>query len=552
MLKKNYKPRVLLILLGFLSLYSIITARLYLIQIHKKDFFKVLAKQQYNIEIVQQPPRALIYDKQNRPQALNKQALSTFIIPHQLEEKEKTEKILKKYFSKTYKKLKKHPEKHFLWLERKLSTQRIKFIKNLDSKDIHFLKEPERFYPFKELAQVIGFTDVDNIGIAGIELQFNNQLSGKPTKLKLQKDARSGIFYFEKEITQKGSDGELVTLTLDSKLQFLAYEELKNTVKEFQALSGSVLIMEPDSGKILVMCNYPSFNPNKKDIENLELTKNRIVTDVYELGSVIKIFSALAALEEEAVTPDEEIDCEGKFTYIDGFRVEDWKEMCNLTENKSNIVPFHEIVRYSGNIGMAKVLKRIDEKFYKHLIELGFGKKTNIRFPGERTGFVNPPSNWSRSSIIALSFGYEIMATLLQLGRALCVISNGGYQIQPKLVSSPLPLKNTIKKKIYSTKTIDKIKKILEVIGKKYTDFEGYRVMGKTGTARSVKDGQYSKKHHVYSFGGMIEKDDYKRVIVTFINEPKNPNLWASQVTAPLFAKVAEKLIIHDLKKIGN
>ena len=548
MFKKTYKSRVIIILLVFLGLYAIIIARLYLIQIHKKDFFKILANQQYDIEIVQQTPRALIYDKHNIPLALNKESFSAFIIPHQLEEKEKTKKIFKTHFPKIYKKLKKYPEKHFLWLERNLNKSKLEFIKSLNSKDIHLLKEPERFYPFKELAQVIGFTNIDNMGIAGIELQFNDRLSGKPTKLKLQKDARSGVFYFEKEITKKGKEGESVNLTIDSKLQFLVYEELKNTVKQFKALSGSVLILEPQTGQILVMCNYPSFNPNKKPIENFDITKNKVVTESYELGSVIKIFSALAALQEGVVTPDEEIDCEGKSAYIDGFKVENWRAIHDIVKGKSDIVPFHEVVRYSSNVGIAKVTKELNEKFYTYLESLGFGNKTNIRFPGERSGFVNPPSNWSRSSIIAMSFGYEIMATLLQLGRALCVISNNGYQIQPQLVSNPLRTKNTIKKKIFSSKTIKEIKDILEVIGDKYTNFPGYKVMGKTGTARSVKDGKYSKKHHVYSFGGMVEKNNYKRVIVTFINEPGNPNLWASQVTAPLFAKVVEKTIIYDLK----
>jgi len=540
MIKKNYKSRVLLVLIVFLGLYLIVISRLYLIQVHKKGFFKTLAKQQYNIEIKQQPSRALIYDRKKIPLALNKDTTSAFILPHKFNDAKRTKKLLKIYFPRIYKKLKKEPEKHFIWLERRLTPERFEKIKNLNSQDIHLIKEPERFYPFKELAHVIGFTDIDNVGIAGIELQFDQLLTGQPTLLKLEKDARSGIFYFEKEIKEKGKKGQPIHLTLDSKLQFLVYEELKETIKKFQAISGSVLIINPDDGQIIVMCNYPTFDPNSSKIANLEVTKNKIVTECYELGSVIKIFSALAALGEEVVTPDEQIDCQGKFAYIDGFRVENWKAV--------DVLPFHEVIRYSSNVGIAKVIKRIGPKFYTHLEGLGFGNKTNIRFPGERSGFVNPPENWSRPSLLVMSFGYEIMATILQLARALCVIANGGYQIQPILVQRPIPLKNTIKKKIYKDKSIEDIKNILQVIGARYADFPGYRVMGKTGTARSIINGKYSKELHVYSFGGIVEKDDYKRVIVTFVNQPKNPNLWASQVTAPLFTRVAERMIIHDLE----
>ncbi len=542
MIKKNYKPRVCAVLVVFFLLFSIIFVRLYLIQIYRKDFFNFLAKQQYAVELKINPYRAKILDKYDIPLALNKDVMSAFILPKQLNEKSKIESFLKKNYKEVYKRITKNKNNQFLWLERKLLPNKYEDLKKTELKDIHFISEAERFYPYSTVSTVVGFTDIDTTGIAGTELQFNSRLAGVPTILKIKQDARSEHFYFEKEIVQKGEKGLPVKLTIDSTLQFLAYEELKKTVKEFQAESGSVLIMNPENGKILCMANYPDFDPNKGKIKNLENTKNKIVTECYELGSVVKVFSALAALEEGVVTLDEEIDCEGKFAYIDKFRVENWKSV--------DVLSFTDVIRRSSNVGIAKVVKRLGPKFYTHLNRLGFGHKTGIQFPGERAGFVNPPNRWSRSSLTVMSFGYEVMATILQIAKAFCIISNGGYDINPVLVRNPAKRHSFFRKKIYHDKTIREVKNILQTIGKQYAqDLIGYRVMGKTGTARCVKNGKYSKKDHLYSFAGIIEKDKYKRVIVTFVNKSKRAGLWASQVTAPLFNRVAQRMIIHDLTK---
>jgi len=292
------------------------------------------------------------------------------------------------------------------------------------------------------------------------------------------------------------------------------------------------------------VASYPTFDPNSVRTVDIEATKHVAITECFELGSVIKVFAALAALQEGVVTPDEQIDCEGKATYIDGFRVENWKSLGPETHS------FSEVVAQSNNVGIAKVAKRLGPRLYYHLRRLGFGDKTGIRFPGERSGFVNPPHNWSRSSIIVLSFGYEIMATLLQLGKAFSIIANGGCDVQPTLVLKPERKKRIMPlKKLYDTQIIDQIKEILELQGwlKDRYSIKGYRIFGKTGTARSVKDGIYSNKDHVYTYAAIIEKGNYRRVIITFIKEPKETHLWATQITTPLFHKVAEKMVVYDI-----
>jgi cell division protein FtsI (penicillin-binding protein 3) len=519
LVRKNYKPKLLILLFLFLPLYIILFFRLFLIQIYQRDFFKLLAKQQYVTEITTQPPRALIYDRMGAPFTLNRERLSAFILPRRLHEPKRTKKLLKDDFPKVYRNLLKDKRRRFFWLDRHLSEERLLEIKNYKSPDIYFLAEPERFYPFSTVAHVIGFTDIDNVGIAGIEFQFNKRIGGTPTTFILEKDARSNYFYFRKDIKKQGELGKSVTLTIDKNLQFFAYEELKKSVEKHEAKGGAALIIDPESGHVLAMASNPGFNPNESRKVDMERTKNIPITECFELGSVIKVFAALAALEERVVTPDEEIDCEGKATYIDGFRVENWKSLGSGTH------PFWQVVARSNNVGIAKVAKRLGPKLYHHLRQLGFGYSTGISFPGERSGFVNPPRNWSRSSLIVLSFGYEIMATLLQLAKAVSVIANDGHNVQPVLVLDPEKKKKSlVKEELYRKEIIDQIKDILEIkdwVKDKYS-IDGYRIMGKTGTARSVKDGVYSSTDHVYTYAGIIEKKDvsrgsYKRVIITFI-----------------------------------
>lgn len=513
-------------------------------QVHQSKFFKLLATQQYVTEIKTMPPRAHIYDRNGESLAINTERFSAFILPKKLSEPEKFKEFLRVHYPDVHEKMLKEPHRSFMWLERHLISNKFEELKEMNLCDIHFLSEPKRFYPFNSLAHVIGFTDVDNIGIAGIELQFNERIGGVPSIFVLEKDARSGCFYFKRDVKEEGLEGEPVTLTIDKNIQFLAYEELEKTVQEHGASGGAVLIINPEDGAILAMANYPSFDPNNKNIENLDVTKNIIASECFEVGSIMKSFTGLAALEEEVVDIDEEIDCEGKLTHIDGFKVENWK---SLGEGKH---PFWEIVSKSNNVGMAKVAKRLGSKLYYHFLRLGFGAKTGVRFPGERSGFVNPPHNWSRSSIIVMSFGYEVMVTLLQLGKAFSIVANDGKNMKPFLIKRPRKKASIIgEQQLYREEVVQQFKNILELKDqmKKMYGIDGYKIYGKTGTARQVKDGKYSLKNYVCTYGGVIEKGDYKRVIITFVKDPKDEKVWASQITLPLFHRISERLVVYDL-----
>ncbi len=541
-MKATYKLRTGVIFFLFCFGYLLILFNLYSIQIKQKSFFCNLAKQQYNVTITSTPERALIYDRHNQPLALNKHSLSAFIMPKKIEHVEQLEQFLKKQFPQAWQRWVNHPDAHFLYVKRKLTPEQLALLEEKNLADIKLLKEPNRFYPIEPAGPLVGITDIDNVGQFGIEMLFNQQLAGIPTTYCLEKDARSGHFYFTKSTKQEGIDGQPVTLTIDGDLQFLVHENVKEAVKKLQAQEGAVVIMNPDNGEILAMAQYPDFDPNNTNDITIEYTKNKALTDVHELGSVMKVFVALAALEENLVEADELIDCaHTKSTLLNGVRVNTWRA--------HGIIPFTEVIQNSNNIGIAKVAMRLGSKLYDHYQQLGFGQKTGLTWPGEQPGFVNPPKNWSKPSIVSLSFGYEITANLLQLARAFCVIANDGYLVTPKLFLNQ-EKDSLLHQQLYNAKTLETMRDILEKTVSQGTArraaLNGYRVMGKTGTANLVIDGAYNPDHNRYTFAGIIEKGDYKRVVVTYIHNAASKNLYASQVAAPLFMKVAENLVIHE------
>ena len=536
--EQQQNSRLAAVFIFFLFLFLIIVVRLYLLQIIRHDFFKELATQQYGIEVTMQPARGMIYDRtQKKPLVYNSDVTSAFVVPNQLEDEAGLKAWLAKNNPTVLQRLTAHPHAKFCWIERSIESERLAQLSTLGLKDLHYVSEAHRFYTSLSLAPVIGFTNVDNIGIAGVELLLQNRLGGKPATFKLNRDARSKGFYFTKEMIQKGVAGKPVVLTIDAQLQFLAHEELLQSVQEFGAKSGAVIIINPDNGQILTMASVPSFDPNSSHI-NLDTTKNQPVTECYEFGSVLKAFTALAALEEGVVTNDELIDCQGKVCFLNGLRIEN-------PVQSSGIISFLDVVVRSANVGIAKVALRLGPKLYDHLKKVGFGATTGLAFPGERSGFVNHPKKWSRFSPMVMSFGYEISATLLQLAKAFSIIANGGFDLDPQLYLIPKPKKIKKKTRLYKPKTIVAMKEILTKIGSKYP-VPGYQVYGKTGTARCVKDGKYSTTAHVYTYAGVVEAPGYRRVMVTFINEPLKAHMWASQVAAPLFQRIAQKMVLYE------
>jgi len=537
-LNNNFIRSMLVVILCCIF-YGIITFNLYLIQIQQNSFFKNLGEKQYNITMQIFPQRAYIYDRNNNPVAINKDTLSAFILPKALAKEKETFEFLKKHFPQAYNRFNEYKNKNFMFIKRNLLPEELEIIKKNDNPDINILKESSRFYPYESMGPILGITDIDNHGQFGLELQYNQKLQGTPTTFKLKKDAKAHHFYFSKEMKEKGIEGTALTITIDAVLQHKFQKILTDAVEFYGAQEAGAIALDPITGEILAAVSFPIFDPNNTKNLSMENTKCRPITNCFEFGSVIKTFSSLTALQEGAVTLDEEIDCGNtKEAYVDGLRIR--------TVYPCGKVTFVEVMQRSNNIGVVKVMKRVGQTLYDYYKMFGFGETTGIHFPGEQKGFVNHPSKWSAYSIQSLSYGYEITTSLLQLARAFSMIVNDGYLIQPKI------LKNNLEQStgpFLSQKTLNDIKELLSAVVQKHgalkANIPGYTVYGKTGTAHILENGQYNENRHLYSFVGAVEKDGYKRVIACYMKDSTKRS-YASSVTAPLFKQLAEAMILHE------
>lgn len=523
------------------GLYLFILGNVYILQIKRHPYFIELAKQQYSTTITIHPERALIYDRHGKPLVLNEPRWSAFIIPKLIKDKSPIKSFLAQHFPDAYKRLLEHPYAHFMFVKRQLPLIEKKRLEEYNFADLHVLKEPYRYYPIACASHIAGITDIDNNGLAGIELIYDQTLKGEPGIMQLERDARSGNYYFDKLSATGGKKGSAIHTTIDSSLQFIVHDCLQKTIKQFNAQEGMALVMEPKTGNILASAQYPLYDPNNRSEIAIAHTKNKMATESYELGSVMKVFAAMAALEEQVVTPEELVDCENtKSTFINGIKVNTWKA--------HGEIPFSQVIQVSNNIGIAKVAQRLGTKLYDHYKKLGFTQKTGLNWSGEQKGYITPPKEWSKQSLISLSFGYEIAATLIQLAQAFCLIANDGKAITPRLLKNQSITSS--QQNMYSDKTIDAIKDIMEKTVTEGTAYkaalDGYRVMAKTGTANLLVNGKYSPDHNSYTVAGIIEKENYKRVIICFIKGAGKKNLYASQVAAPLFEQIAEHVLIND------
>lgn len=537
-----HKARALCILFVLTIGYAGVALRVYCIALRDGVTYTMMGQQQYYVTIKTYPPRAHIVDRHGQPLAINRDGVSAFVTPHKVHNRDALEQFLQQYYPHAYTRLQNVHDTHSFFIQRMLTDEQRALLHNALCKDIHLVTEPGRYYPLPIAAPILGITDSDGKGICGLELFFNEQLAGKPTMQQFWKDARSGMYATPHQSPACEYLGTTLVTSLDSVLQFLANEELMATMHEYQAREGAVLIIDPATGELLAMVSQPCCDPHDRAALALERMNNMNVHHQYELGSVIKVCAALAALEEGVVHPDELIDCQGvRTTYVNGRKVNTAKR------TEAGLIPFSQVIEQSNNIGIAKVALRLDEQLYTHYRRMGFDQPTGIELPGERSGFINPPHAWSKQSAISLSYGYEIASTLAQLGRFFCMIARNGYDLRLTLLKQDGAQQG---ERIYSQQSIDTIRTILEnttVHGTTYrARIKGYTIMSKSGTANMLVDGQYTPEKGAFTCAGIIQKGDYQRVMVVFIKEAVGQELFASIVAAPLFERIAQKILIHD------
>lgn len=439
--------------------------------------------------------------------------------------------------------------KRFNWVARKVSYEKSQQIKELKLKGIGFIQENKRYYPKNNLAShIIGYVDIDNKGLEGIEQKYDKYLSSQPEKAAVYKDAKGNILSqgYQKEI--KGNN---VVLTIDEGLQYIVEKNLETVMQQRRAASASAVMMDPYTGEILAMASLPNYDLNNPGSNNPNTRRNRSITDIYEPGSTYKIIAGVGALEENIVTVDTKFDCSAGNIEVGGKRIKD--------AHRHGVLTFKEVIQKSSNVGTIKIALRLGkEKVYDYSRLFGFGQKTNIDLAGEVSGILRHHSKWSGMSIGAIAIGQEVAATPLQIARAYSVIANGGYLVRPhvlKEIKSPdnkIILQTEIeKKRIISEKTAEVFRDILKTVTEeggtaKEAAIDGNQVAGKTGTAQVIDPHtkKYSKEKYISSFVGFVPSDKPLFTLIVVVHEPKGA-IYGGIVAGPVFRKIANESLSY-------
>jgi cell division protein FtsI (penicillin-binding protein 3) len=545
------QKRFILLKIILLICFASVIFRLGLIMFveHEAYFARAKIQQIKKEEII--PKRGNIYDRMGRELAISLEKESLFIDPASLKSVQAVN-VLKNYVKVNPEQIEKLSEKNirFLWLQRKVDSDLAEKIKALKIEGVGSVIEGARFYPKGFLAShVIGFVNIDEQGMEGLERQYDQYLRAEKTLKTVTVDARG------KKLSQgdlKDVKGNDVFITIDEGLQYIVEKYLDEAVKKWQASSATAIMMDPFTGEILALANRPTYDPNNlKSIKNIGIIRNRAITDLYEPGSTFKIVTATAALEEGIVKPYTKLDCSQGYIEVGGKKIKD--------VHRNGVLTFEEVIQKSSNVGTIKIAMMLGkEKLYQYIKKFGFGEKTGIDLPGEISGYIRAPQKWSGTSIGAIPIGQEVGVTALQILRAYSAIANGGYLVKPFVVSDiRSPDGNILYKSVIQRQKIisDKTAKIMREILKKVTEqggtatqakLDGNDVAGKTGTAQKYdpKTHRYSKDRFVSSFVGFIPAQNPRIAMIVVIQDPKGAH-YGGVVAAPVFKAIADEALAY-------
>lgn len=548
----NYGRRSEAVFLVFSLFLFLCIARLLYIQFFRSSYLADIARKQHNLFVELEPLRGAIYDSNYKPQAINISADSLYASPNEIKDKDR-ENIISQLSSvlnleRALLRERLSRKKSFVWIARKITPEQARAIKRLNIKGLGFLKESKRSYPNGYLAShVIGFAGLDNTGQEGLEIYYNKYLKGEPGWGLFLRDARQKkLDLWEQMVLPK--DGYALVLTIDEVIQYIAERELDKAFKAHHAKGASIIVMDPHTGAILALANRPTFDLNMRNNLNKEQMRNRAICDMFEPGSVFKIVTASAALEEKKVDEGDKFFCENGAYRVATHTLHDHRPHGVLT--------FREVVEQSSNIGTVKVAQLLgNDTVYRYVRRFGFGSKLGIDLPGEISGSIKEPRFWSKISIAAIPIGQEVGVTALQLASAISVIANGGQLMKPYLVEEIRDKHNEVIKKfspqlirkVISLDTAERVKKMLTGVIEegtgKLAKMEGFSAAGKTGTAQKLEpDGSYSHNKFIASFIGFAPADDPLIAIVVTVDEP-HPSYFGGVVAAPVFKNVAGDVI---------
>ncbi len=547
------KTRLFFIFCFFLLVLGCLFVRLGFIQILKSSKYLQIAQSQSRSVVDMQPARGRVVDRKGEELALDVRLDSLYAVPRDIPNKrqvaDRLSPILGIDREEIFRRLDR--DKMFVWIARKISGVKADAIKKLKINTLGFVKESMRVYPKGDTAcQLIGFTNIDNDGLEGIELRYNSFLKGVPGWRLAQHDAKQRELVSKELEMVPPVDGYNIHMTIDEVIQSIAEKELAETCKKFNALGGSVVVLEPKSGDILAMATYPSYDLNNSKSSNPDNRRNRAITDLYEPGSVFKSVTLSSILENKVFGLDEKFNCENGAWAVAGKVLHDHTGHGMLT--------FREVIEKSSNIGTVKGAMRLGgTKLYKTILDFGFGKRTGVGLAGEVGGLVPNPKNWSGSSIINIPIGQGVAVTPLQLAMAMGAIANDGWLMKPRIISSIDDQDGKViqsfeaetVRRVISKDTCLQVRSVLEGVvsrgtGKKAA-VPGFKAAGKTGTAQKLlPDGHYSHDQFFASFVGFVPYDEPKVVIAVSIDQP-HPVYYGGDVAAPAFSRIASSILAY-------
>ena len=539
----------------FLLFFLVVGGRAFQLQVLQGDTLRRLGERQHLKEWLVLPKRGAVFDRAGDALALSLESQSVYVRPHRIQDPRAVSRNLAQILNINLAEVKQKvlSNKPFVWIKRQIGSGEAEQIQALNTDGIGMFYEPSRHYPQGQLAgQVIGFVGRDSEGLEGLELQYNDYIRGETGSSMTERDALGRRVLVQGVEGLQIPPGGDIHLTLDTSIQYLAEKELEATITKYRAKAGVVIVVEPFTGEVLALANYPSFNPNNFAKESAEQRRNRGIADSFEPGSTFKTILAAAALEEGVVGKEDLFYCEmGKYPYA-GKIIHD--------THPNGWLPFYKILQVSSNIGFTKVAEKLKkERYYKYIEKFGFGKVTGVDMPGEAPGLLRKVESWSAIDLATHAFGQGISTTPMQMVMAYAAIANGGFLMRPYTVrrvvgpNGEVLVENQphVVRRVVSEKTSRLLTSMLKEVTNEggtgiMASVEGFEVAGKTGTAQKadLARGGYSAGKRVGSFVGFVPADDPRLVVLVLVDEPE-ANVYGGVVAAPVFRNIARGALQH-------
>ena len=532
--------RIFLLSLFIIGLGGLFVRSVYL-QLFEHEFLEEEGKARH-LRVVEIPAhRGMILDRNGELLAVSTPIHSVWANPLEALQSHKTVRnvalILDMNADSLIKRLQSKKDRQFFYVKRHIGPQQAEKLKQLGGEGIYLKREYRRYYPTAEVtSHVLGFTGIDDNGLEGIELAYEQWLRGQPGSKKVIKDSYNRIVE-DVEAISIPEPGKDVVLSIDKRIQYIAYRELKAKLSKHRAKSATAVLLDARTGEVLAMANAPSFNPNNRKGYGKGTYRNRAVTDVYEPGSTIKPFTIASALESQRYSQNTIINTAPGTYKIGEFTIRDHKNYGLLTVS--------EIILKSSNVGATKIAQTIPaQELWSTFSSIGIGHSTESGFPGEVSGSLKSFHDWHKVEHATLSYGYGMSMTSLQLARAYAVLASGGKLLPVSMLRrSDEDIKKQQMPAIFSPQTVDNVVTMLTAVvsedgtGSRAT-IPGYSVAGKTGTVHKSSKGGYEEDKYISVFAGMAPASDPKLVLVVMVNQPSSGAYFGGEVAAPIFSKI--------------